>query len=136
MRGDEAAKLRPFMILAERMGALLTQMASGRTHAISVRYYGPTLAAQAFKAGLVEWLTAMTYQAASGAGAQNMRELVAQMVRESDNTTAELLVKEMGRVAGGAGGAAGSSATLIPKSVASPASEEAEVAICWAVADT
>jgi len=32
-----------------------------------------------FKHGLVEWLTAMTYQAASGAGAQNMRELVAQM---------------------------------------------------------
>jgi aspartate-semialdehyde dehydrogenase len=34
-----------------------------------------------FKAGLVEWLTAMTYQAASGAGAQNMRELVQQMGR-------------------------------------------------------
>lgn len=32
-----------------------------------------------FKAGLVEWLTAMTYQAASGAGAQHMRELLAQM---------------------------------------------------------
>jgi aspartate-semialdehyde dehydrogenase len=32
-----------------------------------------------FKEGLVEWLTAMTYQAASGAGAQNMRELLAQM---------------------------------------------------------
>ena len=32
-----------------------------------------------FKAGLVEWITAMTYQAASGAGAQNMRELIAQM---------------------------------------------------------
>ncbi len=32
-----------------------------------------------FKAGLVEWITAMTYQAASGAGAQNMRELVQQM---------------------------------------------------------
>ena len=32
-----------------------------------------------FRAGLVEWMTAMTYQAASGAGAQNMRELVAQM---------------------------------------------------------
>ncbi len=31
------------------------------------------------KADLVEWITAMTYQAASGAGAQNMRELVAQM---------------------------------------------------------
>lgn len=32
-----------------------------------------------FKAGLVEWMTAMTYQAASGAGAANMRELIAQM---------------------------------------------------------
>lgn len=32
-----------------------------------------------FKAGLVEWVTSMTYQAASGAGAQNMRELIAQM---------------------------------------------------------
>jgi len=32
-----------------------------------------------FKAGLVEWITAMTYQAASGAGAANMRELLAQM---------------------------------------------------------
>src|SRR5215470_11638435 len=32
-----------------------------------------------FKHGLVEWLTAMTYQAASGAGAQHMRELLAQM---------------------------------------------------------
>ena len=32
-----------------------------------------------FQAGLVEWLTSMTYQAASGAGAQNMRELLQQM---------------------------------------------------------
>jgi aspartate-semialdehyde dehydrogenase len=32
-----------------------------------------------FRAGLVEWATSMTYQAASGAGAQNMRELLAQM---------------------------------------------------------
>ena len=32
-----------------------------------------------FKAGLVEWMTAMTYQAASGAGAAQMRELVEQM---------------------------------------------------------
>ena len=32
-----------------------------------------------FRHGLVEWMTAMTYQAASGAGAQNMRELIAQM---------------------------------------------------------
>ncbi|MFI8479350.1 aspartate-semialdehyde dehydrogenase [Pseudomonas sp. NPDC078700] len=32
-----------------------------------------------FEAGLVEWASAMTYQAASGAGAQNMRELIKQM---------------------------------------------------------
>jgi aspartate-semialdehyde dehydrogenase len=32
-----------------------------------------------FKADLVEWVTAMTYQAASGAGAKNMRELITQM---------------------------------------------------------
>jgi len=32
-----------------------------------------------FRAGLVEWMTTMTYQAASGAGAQQMRELLAQM---------------------------------------------------------
>jgi aspartate-semialdehyde dehydrogenase len=32
-----------------------------------------------FRHGLVEWLTSMTYQAASGAGAKNMRELIEQM---------------------------------------------------------
>jgi aspartate-semialdehyde dehydrogenase len=32
-----------------------------------------------FNAGLVEWVSAMTYQAASGSGAQNMRELLTQM---------------------------------------------------------
>jgi aspartate-semialdehyde dehydrogenase len=32
-----------------------------------------------FKAGLVEWMTAMTYQAASGAGAAKMIELIKQM---------------------------------------------------------
>jgi aspartate-semialdehyde dehydrogenase len=34
-----------------------------------------------FREGLIEWMTAMTYQAASGAGAQQMRELVSQMGR-------------------------------------------------------
>jgi aspartate-semialdehyde dehydrogenase len=43
-----------------------------------------------FKAGLVEWLTSMTYQAASGAGAQNMRELVAQMGAVRDAAGAAL----------------------------------------------
>jgi len=32
-----------------------------------------------FEKNLIKWMTAMTYQAASGAGAQNMRELVMQM---------------------------------------------------------
>jgi aspartate-semialdehyde dehydrogenase len=34
-----------------------------------------------FEKDLIEWATSMTYQAASGAGAQNMRELIAQMGR-------------------------------------------------------
>ncbi len=43
-----------------------------------------------FKAGLVEWMTSQTYQAASGAGAKNMRELISQMGVINDNVTSEL----------------------------------------------
>ena len=32
-----------------------------------------------FKHNMIQWMSSMTYQAASGAGAQNMRELIAQM---------------------------------------------------------
>jgi aspartate-semialdehyde dehydrogenase len=39
-----------------------------------------------FKAGHVEWMTSMTYQAASGAGAAKMLELVKQMERLTDPT--------------------------------------------------
>ncbi len=38
-----------------------------------------------FEKDLVEWITPMTYQAASGAGAQNMRELIKQMGAVHDN---------------------------------------------------
>ncbi len=43
-----------------------------------------------FEAGLVEWMAAMTYQAASGAGAQNMRELIRQMGEINGSVAAEL----------------------------------------------
>ena len=43
-----------------------------------------------FNQGLVEWTSAMTYQAASGAGAQNMRELIAQMGSIEQSVAAEL----------------------------------------------
>lgn len=43
-----------------------------------------------FEAGLVEWMTAMTYQAASGAGAQNMRELIRQMGTIQNAVASEL----------------------------------------------
>ena len=42
------------------------------------------------KEDLVEWVTAMTYQAASGAGAQNMRELLRQMGRLHDSVRGPL----------------------------------------------
>ena len=38
-----------------------------------------------FQHDLVEWMTSMTYQAASGAGAANMRELAEQMARVGDS---------------------------------------------------
>ena len=43
-----------------------------------------------FNAGLVEWVSSMTYQAASGAGAPNMRELLAQMGTLKDCVAEEL----------------------------------------------
>ncbi|MEF8721026.1 MAG: aspartate-semialdehyde dehydrogenase [Candidatus Accumulibacter propinquus] len=43
-----------------------------------------------FRHDLVEWISAMTYQAASGAGAQNMRELLQQMGVLHDAVRAEL----------------------------------------------
>ena len=43
-----------------------------------------------FQKDEIEWMTSMTYQAASGAGAANMRELVAQMARIGDDADALL----------------------------------------------
>ncbi|PIE18620.1 MAG: aspartate-semialdehyde dehydrogenase [Proteobacteria bacterium] len=43
-----------------------------------------------FKRGWVEWMTSMTYQAASGAGARHMRELVGQMRAIGDAAAAQL----------------------------------------------
>lgn len=43
-----------------------------------------------FKAGLVDWVSSMTYQAASGAGAKNMRELLTQMGQLRDSVADEL----------------------------------------------
>jgi D-3-phosphoglycerate dehydrogenase len=45
--GDEFARVRPFMQLAERMGTLLSQTAPGRMHGVSIRYYGPLATAHA-----------------------------------------------------------------------------------------
>jgi D-3-phosphoglycerate dehydrogenase len=37
---DQQIKMRPWMHLADRLGALLVQVASGRTHGVGIRYYG------------------------------------------------------------------------------------------------
>ena len=44
---EEIDKVRPFMVLAERMGALVSQLADGRTHSIGIRHYGPLVSANA-----------------------------------------------------------------------------------------
>lgn len=43
-----------------------------------------------FEADLVEWMTSMTYQAASGSGAKHMRELLTQMGQLRDSAAPEL----------------------------------------------
>lgn len=43
-----------------------------------------------FEAGLIEWMTSMTYQAASGSGAKHMRELLDQMGGLRDSVQHEL----------------------------------------------
>ncbi|GEN22413.1 aspartate-semialdehyde dehydrogenase [Halomonas cupida] len=43
-----------------------------------------------FEADMVEWMTSMTYQAASGSGARHMRELLTQMGTLRDSVAAEL----------------------------------------------
>ena len=43
--GEEFARVRPFMLLAERMGTLISQLGDGRTHGIGIRYYGPLVSA-------------------------------------------------------------------------------------------
>jgi aspartate-semialdehyde dehydrogenase len=50
-----------------------------------------------FKAGLVEWMTTMTYQAASGGGAQHMRELLAQF-GTLNHEVSELLADPMSAI--------------------------------------
>ena len=45
VRGEDATRLRPFMVLAERMGTVLSQVADGRTEALGIRYYGELLSA-------------------------------------------------------------------------------------------
>ena len=44
---EEYALARPWMQLAGRLGALIAQLATGRTHGISIRYYGPLVSARA-----------------------------------------------------------------------------------------
>ncbi len=47
IRGDEFARVRPFIQLADRMGALVSQLAEGRTHSVGIRYYGPLVSEHA-----------------------------------------------------------------------------------------
>jgi D-3-phosphoglycerate dehydrogenase len=43
---EEFARLRPYLRLGEGLGALLGQLARGRTHAVGIRYYGTLNGAQ------------------------------------------------------------------------------------------
>ena len=47
IRGEEFARVRPFILLAERMGTLVSQLAEGRTQSVGIRYYGPLVSSHA-----------------------------------------------------------------------------------------
>jgi D-3-phosphoglycerate dehydrogenase len=63
---EELERLRPFMTLAERLGALASQLADGRTQGIGIRTYGPlvsahtTLLANAAVAGMLKPMLSST----------------------------------------------------------------------------
>ena len=42
---EDQIRLRPWMTLADRLGAMLVQVASGRTHGVGIRYYGAAVSA-------------------------------------------------------------------------------------------
>jgi D-3-phosphoglycerate dehydrogenase len=42
---EEMARLRPYLALADRLGALAAQLSTGRTRAIGIRHYGPLVSA-------------------------------------------------------------------------------------------
>ncbi len=44
---EEYALARPWMQLAGRLGSLVAQLATGRTHGVGIRYYGPLVSARA-----------------------------------------------------------------------------------------
>lgn len=84
VRGEDAARLRPFMVLAERMGMLLSQVGTGRTQALGVRYYGSLLSthgsliANAAVAGALRPIlsTSVTVVNARGVAAQRGIEII------------------------------------------------------------
>jgi D-3-phosphoglycerate dehydrogenase len=84
VRGDDAGRLGPLMMLADRMGALLAQVATGRTQALSMRYYGPlisahgSLIANAATAGMLRPIlsTAVTVVNARAVAAQRGIEII------------------------------------------------------------
>lgn len=43
---EEYALARPWMQLADRLGSLVAQLSTGRTHAVGIRYYGPLVSAR------------------------------------------------------------------------------------------
>ena len=42
---EDQIRMRPWMSLGDRLGALLVQIASGRTHGVGIRYYGASVTA-------------------------------------------------------------------------------------------
>ena len=83
MNGDAVIVLDPVnMALIKQAVTKGTKDYIGGNCTVSLMLMGM---AGLFQRDEIEWMTSMTYQAASGAGAANMRELVAQMARVGES---------------------------------------------------
>jgi D-3-phosphoglycerate dehydrogenase len=81
---EDMSALRPFLLLAQRLGSLAAQLADGRTRALGVRHYGPLVSAHgelivsAAVAGLLEPIlsSAVTIVNARDVAAQRGIEII------------------------------------------------------------
>lgn len=101
LSSEEMLQLRPYLTLADRLGALAIQLSDGRTHALGVRHYGPLVSAHgelivsAAVAGMLRPMlsTAVTFVNARDVAGQRGIEIIESRSSRSRNFANLLSIK-------------------------------------------